>query len=302
MKSYLFWLAKFITTLIVMLIFIPVLLLVISKAGEQQAGSIKTNQNKVAVVELTGPILDSKEVVKQLHKQANNQKVDGIILRINSPGGAVAPSQDIYSTIKQLKQKKPIIVSMGSVAASGGLYSALSASKIFVQPGTQTGSIGVIVQLPNFHKVTEKVGIDFLTVTSGKFKDIGNPTRALTEKDKKFLQETVNKIYQQFLNDVAEGRNLDLEQVRKFADGRLILGNEAVELGLADQVGDLYAASRAVYEVLNKPLNANQYPELVYTVDKFKKLKQFFDAIFQLPLMLTNQEVYTVPKARFMLY
>lgn len=302
MKSYFLWLAKFITILFLIIVFIPALLVSISKVSNKATSNTASNNNKVAVIELTGPIISSKEIVKELHKQVKNKEVQGIVLRIDSPGGAVAPSQDIYNTVKKLKNIKPIVASMGTVAASGGLYSSLSASKVFAQPGTQTGSIGVIIQIPNVHKITEKIGVDFLTIKSGELKDVGNPTRAFTETDKKFLQKTIDTIYLQFLNDVSTGRNLDINEVKKFADGRLILGSEALEYGLVDSIGDIYDASREVYSILNKPLKDGEYPELVYKEDKFKNFKKLFDAIADLPLRALGGDVSSINKANFMLY
>lgn len=271
---------------------IPIIIIsVIAGAGVSLAKKDLSGKdsNKVAVVELTGPIMDSKDVVEELYKNAADDKISGIILRVNSPGGAVAPSQDIYTAVKTLKEKKPIIASFGSVAASGGFYSGISASKVFVQPGTQTGSIGVIVQIPNVSKITDKLGVDFLTITSGELKDVGNPTRPITEKDRTFLQSTVNKIYEQFVTDVATARNLPVEKVKPFADGRLILGSEAVELGLADSFGDINVAAREIFVLLNKPLPEGEFPELIYKDDKYAKLRKIFDAIAELPVLLKGQ-------------
>lgn len=274
-RDFILWLAKFITKIVIFLILISVIAVGFTKFKTPKSVG-KNSGHRVAVVELTGPIMTAKEIIEELHNMANDDDIDGIVFSINSPGGAVAPSQEIYETIKKIKDVKPVVAAMGTVAASGGLYSALSASKIFVLPGTQTGSIGVIAQIPNFYKAANNLGVDFLTVTSGELKDIGNPTRPLAEKDKKFLQETVNKIYQQFFNAVVEGRNLNPEDVKKYADGRLILGSEAVELGLADSFGDVYAASRAIYEILEEPLGEREYPELVYQDDEFSEIKKLF--------------------------
>ncbi len=303
MKSYLLWLAKFITVIFIFIFLIPVLLATtISKISNKSSSSLLPSKHNVAVVELLGPIMDSKSIVQDLYTQVNDESVDGVILRIDSPGGAVAPSQEIYNAVKTLKSIKPIVVSMGSVAASGGLYSALAASKIFLQPGTQTGSIGVIVQIPNFHKLTEKYGVDFLTIKSGQLKDVGNPTRALTEQDRSFLQSTVDKIYQQFLHDVAEGRNLNIEEVKKYADGRLILGSEAVELGLADEIGDIYAAARAIYQIKGQPLAANETPKLTYSEDKFARFRKIFGTKLSLLNKVLGMEDTYQQQAEFFLY
>ena len=302
MKAFVLWLAKLITMLVVIFVVIPLILVsLIAGVGVSLASkdSPKGDKNRVAVVELLGPIMDSKEVVEELYKNARDEKISGIVLRVNSPGGAVAPSQDIYTAVKALKAKKPIVASFGSVAASGGFYSGIAASKVFVQPGTQTGSIGVIVQIPNVAKVTEKLGVDFLTITSGELKDVGNPTRPVTEKDRTFLQGTVNKIYDQFLNDVASARGLDVSKVKPVADGRLILGSEAIELGLADKFGDINAAGREVFEILGKPLAEDEYPELIYKDDKYAKLRKIFDSLAELPVLLRGQNILTKPEFFF---
>ncbi len=304
MKAYLLWLTKFLTVLFIFIFLIPVLIATtIGKiASNNDSSTLLPNKHKIAVVELLGPIMDSKAIVEDLYKQANDSSVDGIVLRIDSPGGAVAPSQEIYTAVKTLKSIKPIVVSMGSVAASGGLYSALGASKIFLQPGTQTGSIGVIVQIPNFHKLTDKYGVDFLTIKSGQLKDVGNPTRALTDLDREFLQGTVDKIYQQFLNDVAEGRNLPVEEVKKYADGRLILGSEAVKLGLADEIGDIYAAARAVYEIKGEALAKNETPKLIYSDDKLARFKKIFGSKLSLLNKILGADEIHLQQAEFFLY
>ena len=301
--SYFGWLFRFLTKVFVFVVLLPITLgIVIGAIAGGDKTVVSNSKHKVAVVELTGPIMDTKEVVKNLHVQANNKSVSGIVLRIDSPGGAVAPSQDIFRTVEKLKAKKPIVVSMGSVAASGGLYSALSASKIFAQAGTQTGSIGVIAQIPNFHKLANNNGITFLTVTSGKHKDVGNPTRAVTEEDKKFLKTTIEKIYQQFLDDVITSRKLDRNSFIEYADGRVILGSEAKEIGLIDEIGDIYAASRAIFELKGSPLGEGVYPSLVYSSDKFGQLKDALSAISNIPAKLLGYDIRQYPKPEILLY
>ena len=302
MNDYFLWLAKFVTTIVFVIIIFGALIGISAGLNSIEPTVEISPVDKVAVIELNGPILDVKDIVKKMHQQITKDDIKGIVLRINSPGGAVAPSQEIYETVKRLKSIKPIVVSMGTVAASGGLYAALSASKIYVQPGTQTGSIGVIIQLPNFHKITSKYGFDFFTIKSGELKDVGNPTREFSETDRKFLQETVNKIYQQFFDAVVEGRSLDPQKVKKFADGRLILGSEAIELGLADEEGDLYQASRAVFDILGRPLANGKYPKLVYTENKLSKLKKLLESYLDLPLQLLNRGVYQHQKPEILLY
>lgn len=285
MKEYFIWLLKALT-LIVLVFAIGPLLLVSVIAGSQQALSHRVpgdDRNRVAVVELTGMIDSSKEIVAELHRQIDNENIKGVVLRINTPGGAVAPSQDIYNAVKRLKERKPIVASMESVAASGGLYSALGASRVLCQPGTLTGSIGVIMQIPNFQEITDKLGVDVITVKSGALKDVGNSFRPMTPEEQDFLQQTVSRVHEDFILAVVEGRGIPREKVESFADGRIILGSQAKELNLVDGFGGVYDAARAVFEILGEPLDADETPELIYAEDKFSNFKKLFESITRLP-------------------
>ena len=294
MKNYLWWLAKVIT-LFLFLIVIPVFLITAFVIAAKFMASFQdevdqNNKNVVAVIELNDEIMKSKEVVDELYKQVKNPKVKGIVLRIDSPGGAVAPSQDIYGTVKKLKEKKPIVVSMGSVAASGGLYSALGASKILCQPGTLTGSIGVIMQIPNVAKIADQVGFKMVTLRSGQFKDAGNMFREMTPEDRNLLNGTIMDVREQFVQAVVDGRGLRRADVEKFADGRVILGSEAKKLGLVDDFGDVYDAGRVVFELLNEPLPEGVYPTLFYPEDNMKKFKKILQGFFAIPLQVFFKE------------
>lgn len=283
MKQYFLWLAKLITLVVVFVVIIPVLLGAVLVATQKEMAVVSHDGgNLVAVVELKGVIESGKDVVEELHRQAADDKVKGIVLRIDSPGGAVAPSQDIYRTVERLKKKKPIVASMGSLAASGGLYSALSASKIFCEPGTLTGSIGVIMQIPNFTQIAEKVGFKMVTVKSGKFKDVGNPFREMSEEDRAFLEQTIERVQDDFVRAVVEGRQLSEEHVRTFADGRVIVGSQAKELKLVDEFGDVYDAARAVFDLRNEPLAEDEEPTLFYPLDKFGHFKRFLESVSSL--------------------
>lgn len=280
MRQYFLWLAKLVTLVVIFFVVIPLLLGAMMVASEKGIGaSTPTGEKLVAVIELNGVIESGKEVVEELYKQADNEKVKGIVLRINSPGGAVGPSQDIYSAVSKLKKKKPIVASMGALAASGGLYSAVGASKIFCQPGTLTGSIGVIMQLPNFTHVAEKIGFQMMTVKSGKFKDVGNSFRDMTDEERAFLETTMLQVHDDFIRAVAEGRHLDEAEVRNFADGRVIIGSQAKKLKLVDEFGDVYDAARAVFDLRNEPLKADEEPSLYYPMDKFGQFKRLFESV-----------------------
>jgi protease-4 len=194
--------------------------------------------NRVGEIDINGTIISSQETLKQIKQFRKESSIKAIVLRIDSPGGAVGPSQEIYREIRRTIPNKPVVVSMGSVAASGGYYIASAASYIVANPGTLTGSIGVIIHLPNLHDLFGKIGYQTTTIKSGKFKDIGNPSRDITPEEKELLQETIDETYHQFVRDVASARNLPEEQVRAVADGRIIMGEKALELKLVDQLGN----------------------------------------------------------------
>lgn len=279
MKEYFLWLSKLLTIVILIFVVVPLIAsvtaLLISK--EKLSKPALSSENTVAVIEMKGEIEDTKELVKTLREQAKNESIKGIVLRVDSPGGAVAPSQDVYEAVKEVKKVKPIVASYGSLAASGGLYSTVSATKIFAQPGTLTGSIGVIMQVPNYTQIASKVGFEMVTIKSGKLKDIGNPFRVMTDDERAYLDTTVQSIYNEFVKAVSEGRNIPIEKVKEFADGRIITGSQAKELGLIDGFGDLYVAAREVFNILGKPLKEGEQPELYYPEedDFFKEIKQF---------------------------
>lgn len=277
-KKFFVWIFSLAMALILFFGITPIIIIGIFRSYFANIEAAPVKKNLVSVVKLEGEILDARKVVQELHKQVYKPGVHGVVLRINSPGGAVGPSQEINMAVQKLKAVKPIVVSMGAVAASGGLYSALSASKVLCQPGTMTGSIGVILQLPNLKKISDLVGFQMLTVKSGALKDVGNPFRDATEEDKAFLTTTIDVAYQDFVKAVSEGRNIPMDKVKLFADGRVILGSQAVELGLADGFGDIYDAARAVFEIKGTPLNADEMPDLYYPQDRFKYLEGFDDA------------------------
>ena len=195
--------------------------------------------NVVGIIEVTGIIADSKNTINQIKQLRENRSVKAVVLRIDSPGGTVGPAQEIYREIQKTVQIKKIVVSMGTVAASGGYYIAAAADGIMANPGTITGSIGVIMEYTNFRQLLDKVGIAPVVIKSGDFKDVGSPLREMTEVEEKFLQSFVDKTRQQFVRAVADGRKMPLEQVESLADGRIFTGEEAKENGLVDRLGNL---------------------------------------------------------------
>ncbi len=193
---------------------------------------------KVGVVTIEGPITDSREAIRQLKILRESDAVKAIVVRVDSPGGAVGPSQEIYREVMKTKQVKKVVASMGAVAASGGYYIAAAADRIVANPGTITGSIGVIMGFTNFRQLMEKIGLSPVVIKSGPYKDMGSPTRAMTDDEKALLQDIIDQIHQQFIQAVSKGRNLDKEKVTELADGRIFTGQQARQLGLVDTLGN----------------------------------------------------------------
>lgn len=197
---------------------------------------------RVGLIEIRGVISDSQPFIRQLDELCENRDVTAIVVRVESPGGGVAPSQEIYNALCETRATKPVVVSMGAVAASGGYYIACGADSILASPGTLTGSIGVILELPNLNEVLRKVGIRFEVVKSGEHKDIGSPFRDLSEEERRILQDMVDDVYDQFVDVVSAERGLSRDSVTAFADGRIFSGRQALALGLIDRTGGLEEA------------------------------------------------------------
>jgi len=195
---------------------------------------------RVAIVELEGTIVDVGDVLRELRAHRDNPQVKAVVIRINSPGGVVAPTQELHAAIMRLRESgKPVVASLGAVAASGGYYVAVAADKIYASPGTLTGSIGVIFQLPNLDGLMKKVGVDYVTVKAGRYKDIGNIARPMTAEEQRLLQSLLDDVHSQFISAVATGRKLDRAQVLTFADGRVVSGAQAKDLKMVDALGGL---------------------------------------------------------------
>ena len=207
--------------------------------------------DKIGIVEVKGQIYASDNIVYQLRSYASNSSVKGILLRINSPGGVVGASQEIYDEVLRVRQDYgiPVVVSMGSVAASGGYYIACAGDYIYANPGTMTGSIGVIMQYPVVKDLADKVGIQFQTIKSGRVKDVGNPYREPNEADSLMLSAVINDTYDQFVEAIATNRNLDREKVLEAADGSIYSGRQALELGLVDALGSYETAIEYLAEI-----------------------------------------------------
>src|SRR5881398_894817 len=194
--------------------------------------------NVVGVVELRGVIQDATDLVDALERFRTSDATVAVVLRIDSPGGAVAPSQEIYDEVGRVRERKPVIASLGSVAASGGYYVASAANKILADPGTITGSIGAIMTVPYYAPLADKIGFSEETVKSGRFKDTGHPLRRLSADERTLLQNVVDDVLGQFVEAVAHGRNMTPLQVRALADGRIYSGTQALAAGLVEQPGE----------------------------------------------------------------
>lgn len=224
---------------------------------------------KISVIKLEGIISDSAGtsfikdltsspyVLELINKATQDSLIKAIVIRVNSPGGTVAASQELYHAIYNAKKKKPVVITMGDVAASGGYYIASAADIIYANPGTLTGSIGVITSYLNFYDLLTKIGVKGIVIKSGEFKDIGNPTRPLTEEERKILQDLLDSSYNQFISDVAKGRKMPIEKVKAAAKGLIYTGTQAKNAGLVDYIGDF---SKAIKHA--QRLAKERFPEL----------------------------------------
>jgi protease IV len=234
----------------------------------------KFPSREIALVHVNGMLMDSRDIVRQLSDYRHDPQVRGIILRIDSPGGAVAPAQEIYSEIMKLRaDQKAVYASMGTVAASGGYYIACAADYVLANPGTLTGSISAVMAFNNIEGLTKKVGVKPYIIKSGKFKDVGSPLRAMTSDEQKLLQDVVNDVHEQFVQAIATGRDLPLAEVHKIADGRIMTGQQALKLKLIDEVGGL----KKTIDLLAKKLNVVGRPKVIEQKEKVP----FFDWLLQ---------------------
>jgi len=210
--------------------------------------------DRVAVISIKGIILDPLPVVRKIEKLRKDKSVKALVVRVDSPGGSVGASQEIYRAIERFRNSgKPVVVSMGNVAASGGYYVSAAADYIFANPGTITGSIGVIIQHVAYRELLEKIGVRTTTIKTGKFKDTLSPTRELTEEERKYLESTIKEAYEQFLKAILKHRKIKERRLRRVADGRVFTGKRAKELGLVDELGGLEDAIEKAKELASVP-------------------------------------------------
>ena len=234
----------------------------------------KSPSGEIALVRIQGMLMDSQNIVRQLSNYRHNPNVRGIVLRIDSPGGAVAPAQEIYNEIMKLKaDHKTVYASMGTVAASGGYYIACAANYVLANPGTLTGSIAAVMDFSNIEELTDKIGIKPIIIKSGKYKDVGSPLRGMKPEERKLLQSVVDDVHQQFVQAVAKGRGLPVSEVNEIADGRIMTGQQALTLKLVDEMGGL----EKTIELLAKKIGVEGRPKVIEEKEK----TPFFDWLLQ---------------------
>lgn len=254
---------------IALFIFFFLMIFFFSLAGKENNLSLG---EKIGVVPITGIITDSLDVLKQLQDLKKNTKIKAIVIRIDSPGGGVGPSQEIYEEINKVKKEKKVIASIGSLGASGGYYIACACDKIVANAGAITGSVGVIVEYANFEELLGKIGLKGVVLKSGKYKDVMSPVRQMTDEEKKLLQSVIDDIHRQFISAVVTSRRLNKEQCDSIADARIFTGAQAKALGLVDELGN-FSDAVAVAARLG---GITGEPELVYPKKKISFLDYFF--------------------------
>lgn len=277
-----------VTGLVFAACFIAILgLLVLAEHGDFALGG-----NRVALVEVEGLIVDPERVVRELEQHLEDPAIRAVVVRVQSPGGVVAPTQEIYDAIKRVRARgKPVVASLGAIAASGGYYLAAAATQIVANPGTLTGSIGVLIQLAEIEGLLKKVGVRYEVVKAGRHKDLGSFGRPMTHDERAILQSLLDDMYEQFVTAVAQGRNLDRARVLALADGRLYSGRRAQELGLVDSLGGLEEAVRIAGELarisgkprLVRPRRAFQLSDLAHWLGGRSALGGFFPGGSALP-------------------
>jgi protease-4 len=219
---------------------------VMRSLGSTNDGSYFDGSGNVAVLEINGVIMDSLDEIKRIEELESRDDVKAVVIRIDSPGGAVAPSQEIHDAVERLAQHKKVICSFGDLAASGGYYIAVGCPKIVTNPGTLTGSIGVIMEFYNLKDLYAWAKVDPETIKAGKFKDIGSQSRPMTPDERALMQQTIDQVHDQFKAAVSKGRHLDRKLVDAYADGRVLTGEQAVSLGFADKIGGEFDAIEMV--------------------------------------------------------
>jgi protease-4 len=240
-------------------------LLISSFIPQTHKSDIFSKKEGIGIIELKGLIVNSEQILKNLTSFRNNPNVKSIVLRIDSPGGAVGAAQEIFEEVKRTNKVKPVVASMGTMGASGGYYAALGAEKIMANPGTMTGSIGVIVKFPNLEGLFEKIGYKSEVIKSGTMKDVGASNRPISDEERALMQGLIDNVFNQFVQAVAESRAMEEDTVKKLADGRIFSGQQAFEAGLIDTLGNFTDAIILAAELGG--LDPKQ-PELIYPLEE----------------------------------
>ncbi len=259
---------------LVMLIFWGGVTLLIASFGGPAKKELFSRRDGVGVIEIKGVITTADEIIADLTAFREEASIKAVLLRIDSPGGAVGASQELYEEVKRTNAIKPVVASLGSVAASGGLYAALGAGKIVANPGTITGSMGVIVKFANLEELFAKIGYRSEVIKSGALKDVGSAERPMTEEERLMLQELIDGVHSQFITAVAASRNLPEETVRGLADGRIFSGAQALDHQLVDALGNLNDAALLAAGLAG--LDTAKAPNLIYPAKKDFSLLSLF--------------------------
>jgi len=241
------------------------------RLGLFEGSGISLSNDKIAVISIQGVLTSATDTIEQFKKYEENEEVKALVLRIDSPGGTVVAAQEIYAEIKKLREDKIVLSSMGNVAASGGYYVAAATEEIVANPGTLTGSIGVISEYPNFEELMKKVGLKSEVLKGGRYKDLGNPTREMTEEERRLLQDLIDNIHMQFIRDVALGRGRTVEEIEPLADGRVFTGEQAQANGLVDRLGNFQDALDRAAELAG----IEGKPVIIYPEKKRKKIWEY---------------------------
>jgi protease-4 len=242
----------------------------------QVMGPFSGRKRKIVRIDITGPILSSADVLDEIRRYRDDESVGAWLFRIDSPGGAVSPSQDIHAEILRLRKdgKGPVVVSIGSLGASGGYYIASAADRVWASPGSIVGSIGVILELTRFGELLRKIGVEGEVIKSGAYKDTGSPLRAMTPDERKYLQGIIDDTWGQFVTAVASGRGMDRERIVPLADGRVWTGSQALGLGLVDELGSVEDAVRDAARLAG----IKGKPDLIKTGDRWR-LRRWLSAL-----------------------
>lgn len=277
----------FITKYFKTIVFLTIIYVVFFNSDEERI-TAKSTAN-LQKIELVGPIIDVSKTLENIEKAKTDANIKGVLLLVDSPGGAVAPSVEVAYAIKELKQIKPVVVYASGVIASGSYYASIWADKIIANPGSMVGSIGVIMQGVNTKELMDKIGIQTQTVKAGKYKESGTPTRKWTEFEEKQLQSVIDDTYNMFITDVATARNLDIKNYTSFADAKIFTSKQAKDVGLVDEVANIAVAQKTLAE-LSKVENPVWKKE-----DKFEKFmdKLVSEAVSQISMnFVTGLKAY----------